>query len=128
VLRGWPLPFAAVHNRRSMLFVESLADALLHCANHPAAANELFLVADGQAISTPALVRLIARQLGRRARLWPVPEWLLRSTDLLTAGRLPIAPLLDSLVIDSARIEQCLDWAPRCSIEEGLRATLATLR
>jgi len=125
---GWPLPIAAVDNRRSMIYVENLADALLRCAAHPAAANQSFVISDRQAISTPDLVRLIAQQFAQSARLWRVPESILRIIDVLTARRLPIAPLLDSLVIDPSRIEQCLGWIPPCCLKEGLRRTLATFR
>lgn len=125
VRRGWPLPVAGIKNRRSMLFVSNLTDALKCCATHPAARNELFLVADREAVSTPELVRLLARALGCRARLWRVPEGLLRASERVTGGRLKLGPLLDTLVVDSTRAENYLGWQPSYSVEEGLRATVS---
>jgi nucleoside-diphosphate-sugar epimerase len=124
VHRGWPLPLGAVMNKRSMLFVANLADALTCCASHPAARNQLFLVADREVISTAELVQMLARSLGRSVRLWRLPESVLRRAERLTAGRLKLSPLLDTLVMDTSRIEQRLRWMPPYSVEEGLRATV----
>jgi len=128
IRRGWPLPFGAVKNRRSLLFVGNLADALRCCAIDPAARNELFLVADREAVSTPDLVRLLARALGCRSHLWPVPVDLLRAAARVTGGRLTLDSLLDSLVVDISCIEQRLKWTPSNSLEEGLRATFPAAR
>ena len=73
VARGVPLPLGAVHNRRSLVFVGNLVDAIVRSLDHPAAAGETFMVSDGEDLSTPELVRRIARALGKPARLVPVP-------------------------------------------------------
>jgi nucleoside-diphosphate-sugar epimerase len=125
IRRGWPVPFAGLQNKRSVVFVDNLADVLVLCAGHKAAANQLFLVADQEAISIAELVRLIVRQSGSRSSVWKVPKWILRATSRATGGRVPIGPLIDSLEIDSTHIQQCLGWAPRFSLEEGLEKTVA---
>ena len=127
IRRGWPLPLGAVRNRRSLLFVENLAGALRHCASHAVARNELFLVADREVVSTPELVRLLARALGCRSHLWPVPEGLLRAADRVTGARLKLSPLLDTLVVDTSRIEERLEWTPPYSLKEGLSAMIPGL-
>src|SRR4051812_7862144 len=77
VERGLPLPLAAVRNARSLVYLGNLVEALAACAEHPAARGP-FLVADAESVSTPELVRRVARALGRPARLWPAPAALLR--------------------------------------------------
>jgi nucleoside-diphosphate-sugar epimerase len=122
IRRGWPLPFGAVKNRRSLLFVGNLADALKCCAIDPAARNELFLVADKEAVSTPDLVRLLARAFGCQPHLCPVPQVLLRAAERLTGGQLKLSPLLDTLVMDISHIQKRLRWTPPNSLAEGLGA------
>ena len=61
VKRGWPLPLGAVRNRRSLLFLGNFVDAIRLCVEHPAAAGQTFLLDDGQAVSTPELIRAVAR-------------------------------------------------------------------
>jgi nucleoside-diphosphate-sugar epimerase len=127
-LSGWPLPFGCVDNRRSLLAVDNLADLLVHAARHPAAADRVFLAADGADLSTPELIRRIARAGGCKARLIPVPPSLIAWT-LHGAGRGAMASkLLDSLRIDSSRVRQELDWAPRVSTDTALTAMVADLQ
>jgi nucleoside-diphosphate-sugar epimerase len=120
--RGWPLPLASVGNARSLVGVENLADALLRCAAHPAAAGRTYLVADGEDLSTPELARRLARAMGRPARLWPCPPGALRFLAAL-AGQAPKADrLLGSLCVDAGRIRRELGWSPPYSVDEGLKA------
>jgi nucleoside-diphosphate-sugar epimerase len=103
VARGWPLPFASVQNRRSLLYVGNLAAAILACLGR----EGTFLVSDGPAISTPQLCRELGDALGRPARLFAFPPALLPRK---LAGSLEVQ--------DSA-----LPWQRPFSREEGLRAT-----
>ncbi|MDB5905724.1 MAG: galE, partial [Betaproteobacteria bacterium] len=75
--RGIPLPLGALHNRRSLVALDNLVDLIHTCVDHPAAANETFLVSDGEDLSTTALLERTALALGARARLLPVPPQLL---------------------------------------------------
>lgn len=121
VARGTPLPLGSVDNRRSLLALGNLTDLLLQCVEQPAAAGHSFLVSDGHDLSTPDLVRAIARALGRPARLWPVPvAWLHMAGKLL--GRSPqIDRLIGSLQVDIGHTRQVLGWTPRLTVEQGLR-------
>ncbi|HUP93654.1 MAG TPA: NAD-dependent epimerase/dehydratase family protein [Burkholderiales bacterium] len=125
VSSGLPLPLAGVCNRRSFISVQNLVSALVRCADHPRAANETFLVADGEDVSTPALVMKIAAALGREARLWSVPQPLLALLARLGHRVIPLKQLIDSLAVDSSRIRQRLDWKPPLGFDEGLRIALA---
>ena len=76
---GLPLPLGRVQNRRSLLFVDNLADAVCAALERPEAAGRTFLVRDGQDLSIPELCRCLSAGLGRACRLWPVPVELLRA-------------------------------------------------
>ena len=123
VLRGVPLPFASIDNRRSLVFVGNLCDALIACAAHPQAAGRTYHVTDGAPSSTPMLVRSIGAALGRPARLFACPpallEWLGSSVGRGETAR----RLTRSLEIDDSRIRAELGWHPRFSMQEGLRET-----
>ena len=66
VERGIPLPFGAVHNRRSMIGVGNLADAIRLSVIHPAAVGRTYAVSDGEDLSTPDLIREIALAMQRK--------------------------------------------------------------
>lgn len=120
---GIPLPLASVANRRSLVYVGNLADALTLCATHPKAAGKTFLVSDGEDVSTPELVRRTAAALGVPARLFPVPVPLMRLAGFLTGKSPAVDRLTGSLAVDSSRIREELEWTPPFSMDDGLRAT-----
>lgn len=121
--RGTPLPLAAVHNRRSLVFVGNLCDLLVRCGWHSGAARGTFLAADGEDVSTPELIRRLARALQRRPRLLPVPEPLLRAAARLVGLSGAIGSLCDSLAVDIGPTCSVLDWTPPHSLDEGLAET-----
>jgi len=121
--RGMPLPFASVHNRRSLLHVGNLADALLACATHPAAAGQTYLVSDGEDISTSDLLHRLGAAMGRPARLFSCPTALLQLAGKLSGRSAQIERLLGSLQIDSGKIRRELGWKPPFTLEQGLQAT-----
>lgn len=124
VERGVPLPFLRVANRRSFIYVGNLADAIAQCVQHQAAANETFLVSDGYDVSTPELLRELARCLGASAKLFPVPEGLLRLAGKLTGRYEELNRLMDSLVIDSGKIRRNLEWSPPHTFGDGIQRTV----
>ena len=118
-----PLPLGAVDNRRSFIYLGNLVDAIALCLKHPSAANQTYLVSDGEDVSTPELIRLLAMQLGKRARLLSVPPGLLELAGKLVGKRAAVQRLLGSLAVDSGKIRRELGWRPPCSLDEGLRET-----
>lgn len=118
--KGMPLPLGAVDNRRSMISVQNLSDLLLLAATHGQAPGHTFLASDRQDLSTPQLIRLIARGLGRAPRLLPVPVPLLRLLGRITGKGGEIGRLVGSLQVDSSLAADRLGWRPRLSPEEGI--------
>ncbi|MDR3157531.1 MAG: SDR family oxidoreductase [Zoogloeaceae bacterium] len=120
--RGIPLPLGAIRNRRSFLALENLARFIALCADLSCteAANRLFLISDGEDVSTTELLRRIARAHDKKPWLLPVPEsWLRLAARGL--GRKAIADrLLDSLAIDNSQA-RALGWRPVVSMNEQLR-------
>lgn len=123
VSKGLPLPLASVNNQRSFIFVRNLTDAIIRCAVHPAAAGKIYLVSDGEDISTPDLIRRTGSSLKVPVRLLPFPKILMQIAGILTGKTALIDRLVGSLVIDSSRIRADLDWKPTFTLEEGLQLT-----
>ncbi|AAZ97826.1 putative UDP-glucose 4-epimerase [Thiobacillus denitrificans ATCC 25259] len=125
VERGWPLPLGAIENRRSLLYLGNFVDAIRLCIEHPAAAGQTFLIDDGQPVSTPELVRAVARALGRPARLIPVPARALMLAGAIVGKRSAVDRLTGSLWVDASLIRERLGWTPPYSMADGLAATVA---
>lgn len=119
--KGFPLPLGAIQNQRSLVAVDNLVDLIITCIDHPAAANQVFLAGDGQDLSTTALLRGVARAMGKPVRLIPVPpSWLMLGATFL--GKQAMAHrLLDSLQVDISNARNLLGWEPPVSLEEGLK-------
>jgi len=120
VYRGIPLPLARVDNRRSLIGVENLVDVIVRCVDHPDAAGEIFLVSDGEDVSTSELVQGLAQCFDRPARLLSVPPSLLRLGARIVGKQDLAQRLLGSLTIDSSNVCQKLNWTPPLSLEAGL--------
>ncbi len=123
VARGVPLPLGAIHNRRSLVALDNLVDFILTCIEHPAAANETFLVSDGEDLSTTELIRRLARAMGRPARLIPVPATVLMAGATLLGKRKTVARLCGSLQVDITKTRTRLNWSPPVTVDDALRAT-----
>jgi nucleoside-diphosphate-sugar epimerase len=125
VNRGLPLPLAGINNSRSLIGVDNLMDFLLCCLEHPLAAGEAFLVADGEDLSTPDLIRRLARAMGKPARLFPSPLWTLRLAAKAIGKAEELRRLTGSLRVDSTKARTVLGWSPPLSIDEGIGKTVA---
>jgi nucleoside-diphosphate-sugar epimerase len=119
---GLPLPFASVRNRRSLIYLGNLVDAIARFAEHPAARGP-FLVRDEESVSTPELVSRIAHALERPARLFSAPPALLRVAGIIAGRRDEILRLTGNLAIDSFRARRLLDWRPPYTLDAGLAET-----
>jgi nucleoside-diphosphate-sugar epimerase len=128
VSRGWPLPLGRVDNRRSLIYVDNLADLVLLAAVHPDAAGRAFMVADGPPVSTPELIRRMGRALDRPVRMPAVPESWLRLAGRITGRSAAVDRLLGSLEVDDFPTRDLLDWHQPVTADEGLRRTVDWFR
>lgn len=124
VARQLPLPFGRVDNRRSLVGLDNLVDLLLVCLQHPAAANQTFLVSDNADLSTPALLRVIADALNMRCRLLPLPVGLLRFAGQITGRQAQIERLCGTLQLDIRHTCETLNWHPPVSVQQGIAKTV----
>ncbi len=129
VQRGIPLPLASVtRNRRSLVGLDNLVDLLVACLGHPAAANQTFLVSDGEDLSTAGLLRRLGSAMNRPARLFPMPPAVLQAGARLLGQGGAAQRLLGSLQVDITHTRETLNWSPPVSVDEGLRRTVAALK
>jgi UDP-glucose 4-epimerase len=121
--KGVPLPFGAIDNRRSLVALDNLVDLVATCVTHPAAANQTFLVSDGEDLSTTGLLRRMAQALDKSARLLPVPAWMLRAGASLLGKSALSQRLCGSLQVDISKTRELLAWQPPVSVDVAMRAT-----
>jgi UDP-glucose 4-epimerase len=128
IAKGVPLPLGAIVARRSLVFVDNLADALVHCITDPRAAGHTFHVTDGRDLSVSELARALATQLHAPQRLLPVPVGVLRLAGRLTGRSAQVDRLIGELRLDSSHICECLGWYAPHTVEHGLLVTAAWYR
>ena len=121
--RGIPMPFAGVKNKRSMIYLGNLVDVIITCLTHPEAGQKTYLVSDDYDISTPELIRQIAESLGKTAKLFYLPLFMLRLTGAITGKSQAIDRLTNSLAVDLSRIKRELNWNPPFTLAQGLKQT-----
>ncbi|WP_339729001.1 SDR family oxidoreductase [uncultured Pseudomonas sp.] len=121
--KGVPLPFGAIHNRRSLVALDNLVDLIVTCIDHPAAANQIFLVSDGEDLSTTELLRRMGVALGKPARLLPVPSWMLEAGATMLGKKALSQRLCGSLQVDISKTRELLNWTAPVSVDEALRKT-----
>ncbi|MCW8348145.1 NAD-dependent epimerase/dehydratase family protein [Vibrio sp. ZSDZ65] len=119
-----PLPFGGINNRRSLVFLDNLVDAIICCTSHPLAANQTFLVTDDDDVSTTQLLRILAQAYNKHITLLSIPTtWLTRLLRML--GKKNMAErLFGSLQFDISHIKQTLKWTPPYSFEQGIQKTI----
>lgn len=119
--KGLPLPFGAVHNARSMVAIDNLVSLIVCCIEHPAAANQVFLVSDDQDVSLTELLRLMAAAAGKRSLLLPIPvSWFVLAGKLVKKQAM-IDRLCGNLQLDISHTKQTLGWTPVVSVKQGIQ-------
>lgn len=122
---GWPLPFGAIKNKRSMIYIGNLVDYIARCVDHPAAANQVFLISDGRDLSLSELLTQLRHAMGKSARLFSVPVFLFHLAGKVLSKQGLIERLVGDLQVDSSKANELLDWTPPYSVEQGIQATVA---
>lgn len=119
--RGVPLPLASIQNRRSLVGIDNLVDLIATCVEHPRAANQTFLVSDGEDLSTPELLTRLGSALGTPARLLPFPPAALEALARLAGASAVAHRLCRSLQVDITKSRTLLEWSPPITVDEGLQ-------
>ncbi|MBI6552126.1 SDR family oxidoreductase [Pseudomonas sp. LY-1] len=121
--KGLPLPLGAIDNQRSLVALDNLVDLIVTCVEHSAAANQTFLVSDGEDLSTTTLLRRMAKAIGKPAHLLPLPAWMLEAGAAILGRRALAQRLCGSLQVDISKTRELLGWTPPCSVDDALRKT-----
>jgi nucleoside-diphosphate-sugar epimerase len=124
VKRGIPIPLGLIDNRRSMLFVGNLASLVAACTSAPAAVGQTLLVSDGEDVSTPGLIRILAKEMGRPARIPPCPKVALRAAARVLGHSGEIDRLIQSLQVDIEPTRALLGWSPPVGLRQGIAETV----
>lgn len=123
IKKGVPLPLGSVHNHRSLVALDNLVDFIAFCADRersPKAANEVFLISDGEDVSTSGLLRKVAKAYGVKSRLLPIPVGLMKfAAKLLCKGGVADR-LFGNLQVDSSKARNLLGWEPVVTMDEQL--------
>ena len=117
---GWPLPLGSIRNQRSLVALDNLVDFIACCTQHPQAANQTFLISDGHDLSTPELVRQLARAAGSTARLPRISVALLKMAAALLGKKGAVERMSESLQVDISKAQALLQWVPPVTVEQGL--------
>lgn len=120
---GTPLPLGAINNSRSLVALDNLVDLVVTCLHHPAAANQTFLVSDGEDLSTTELLKRTASAMGVKARLMPAPASFIQiGARLLGKGEIG-QRLCGSLQVDISKTREFLGWTPPVTVDQALKKT-----
>lgn len=123
-----PLPFGLINNQRSMVYIENLIDFIALCIDHPKAANQVFLISDGEDVSLRSLVINMRCNLGIPHLLLPIPICLLKAIGNLTGKIKVIDRLVGNLQVDSSKAEILLGWEPPYTFPQGLNKTISAFK
>lgn len=119
--KGYPLPFGAIHNKRSLLSLANLIDFITVCISHPVAANQVFLVSDGVDLSTTELFSKLALAMGKPIKLLPISEKVMRFGLSVLGQKAIFQRLFSSLQVDISKAKHLLNWTPIISIDDGFK-------
>lgn len=123
LLKRIPLPLGMIRNKRSMVSVDNLVDLIELCVDHPEAENEIFLVSDGEDLSTPELLRRTANALQVKVFLLPIPSFILRAIAVVIGRQGMVERLCGSLEVDITKTKSVLGWVPPVSVDQALAKT-----
>ncbi len=121
---GLPLPFGAIQNLRSMIFIGNLVDFIVNCIDHPNAANETFLISDGEDLSISMLLMQLRSDMGSPPRLIPVPKSLFLLAGKISGKSDVVERLCGSLQVDSTKAQKLLGWVAPYTVQQGLKITV----
>lgn len=126
IRRRMPLPFGGINNKRSLIGLDNLTDAIIMASTHDGAAGHIFLLSDGEDISTPGLIRKIADAMGIKPLLINIPEsWFAAASAILPPLRPALERLTCSLTVDNSKFIRITGWKPKLTVDEGINSMVS---
>lgn len=120
VATNLPLPFARTQNKRSFVALENLVDFIQVCIEHPNAANQTFLVADQNSISTRELVEHLKQGMGKKAHFIYIPQSLMKLGAACIGKSKLYEQLFESLEVDASKAQKLLGWTAPLSTQQAM--------
>ena len=133
--RGKRLPFGAIDNRRSMVYVANVVDAALAVMDSPNSAGQVYLVCDERPYSTREFYSAICQAMGKGPLLRSVPLWLLKAlgrcgdlAGLILRRQMPVDSgvvrrIAGDLCFSAEKITRQVGFVPKVSLGEGAQET-----
>ncbi|MCY9826408.1 UDP-glucose 4-epimerase family protein [Vibrio chagasii] len=122
--KGIPLPFGAIKNQRSLVYLDNLSNLILTCCEHPSAPGYTFLASDDQDVSTTQLMQTIAHAMGKSPRLVPIPmSWIQAGSSVLNKQHIA-QRICGNLQVEIGLTKEILGWIPPVTFEEGINKTV----
>ncbi|KWV59480.1 hypothetical protein AS156_31080 [Bradyrhizobium macuxiense] len=115
-----PLPFGAFQNRRSLLSIENLIEAVIVCLANPGTINRTFIVSDPEPISLAEMLSTLRAATGRPPYLIPFPPAAVRALIVAVGHKSLWDRIGRDLVASSADLQE-VGWLPKVDTREGLR-------
>ena len=121
VATNLPLPFARTQNKRSFVALENLVDFIQVCIEHPTAANQTFLVADQNSISTRELIQYLKQGMGKTPYFIYIPQPLMKLGAACVGKSKLYEQLFESLEVDASKAQNLLGWTAPLSTQQAMR-------
>ena len=122
--RNYPLPLSSINNKRSLIFVDNLTDAITKAVDHPKAGNEIFFLRDKENLSTTELINKMSRAFGTKSRMFNIPQKYLYLLGKITGNTEIVKRLTQTLTVDSTKIRSDLNWSPPFQSDDGIEKTV----
>ena len=117
-----PIPLGCFSkNFRSFVSLENLINLIHLTMEHRNAKNDIFLVSDGNDLSTVDLIREISLAMNKKCRLWPVPLVWLELLFAILGKSHKLNRLKESLQVNFDYTTAVLGWRPISSVKEGFK-------
>ena len=125
VKKAYPLPLASIStNKRSLIALDNLVDFILLCMDYqktPQAANQTFVVSDGEDVSTKELFSRVAKAYGKKSSLFPFPVFILHFVAKIVGKGDAVKRLRESLQVDNTKACELLAWEPVVTMDQQLQ-------
>ena len=134
VSRNIPWPLGAFENKRSFCSIENLCFVIKELLKRDDIPSGIYNIADGETISTNELIRLMAKVLNKRPRIYNVSQPFIKliaklgSTLHLPLNTERLQKLTESYVVSNAKIARVIGKPFPVTASEGLIGTLQSFQ